>query len=512
MPTHRNVVLMVADDLGMQLGCYGANNPKTPNLDQLAAEGTRFDMAFASTASCSGSRSVIYTGLHTHENGMWGLHNGKNHFMCFGDIETAPKLLNDAGYKTGIIGKVHVGPQDVFPYHVRDESTTRDVSWNADRLQALIGSAKKENMPFFATVGFVDPHRGYASRRGFGNEEGPFSERVKKNHYSPDDVDIPVFLPDLPEIRREFANYYQAIDRMDQGVGMILDVLNQEGVKEDTLVLFCADNGPPFVNSKTTLYDAGVHLPFIGRCPGMKPGVANPNLVSYIDILPTILDWVGRGSYTERRKGRSLLPIFAAEAPLDDWNHVFGSHTLHEITNYWPTRYMRTRRYKYHRNLTWQMPFPFATDIYVSGTWEAIRNSKLAVPNTDQDAEARKDIMLGQRSLRQYLYRPPEELYDLESDPHEVNNLARDPAHKDTMLSMRRAVEDWQMSTKDLFFYRDGVSVRMIKDYLDEGEEIHIPDKMDFDINEPSSFGVPALTFDANGQAQSRYHSVVSFD
>ena len=319
MTRHKNVVLMVADDLGMQLGCYGAKNPKTPNLDRLAAEGTRVDMAFASTASCSGSRSVIYSGLHTHENGMWGLHNSKIYFVCFDQVDTAPKLLNDAGYKTAVMGKVHVGPENVFPYKVRDESMTRDVAWDADRVQALVQSAKEEDVPFFATVGFVDPHRGYATRKGFGNGEGPFDHRVKSHTYSPvHDVEIPVFLPDLPEIRQEFADYYQAINRMDQGVGMILDVLDQEWISNDTLVIFLADNGPPFVNSKTTLYDAGFHLPMIGRCPGIKPAVANPNLVSYIDVLPTILDWVGEGARKCNRLGRSILPIFDRDSSHQD--------------------------------------------------------------------------------------------------------------------------------------------------------------------------------------------------
>lgn len=112
---HRNVVQMVADDLGLMLGCYGLAAIKTPHIDQLAAEGTRFTNAFASTASCSGSRSTIYTGLHTHQNGQYGLEHGWNHFQTHQHVETAPQIFNSLGYLTGITAKVHVGPRSAYP-------------------------------------------------------------------------------------------------------------------------------------------------------------------------------------------------------------------------------------------------------------------------------------------------------------------------------------------------------------------------------------------------------------
>lgn len=483
----KNVLLMVADDLGRQLGCYGDPSIKTPNLDQLAGEGVKFTKAFASTASCSASRSTLYTGQHTHQNGMYGLHNGRNHFMTFDHIETAPALMNSHGYLTGIIGKVHVGPNEAYPWQVREESGTRDVAYIADRCASFFDKAKSEDQPFFLTVAFIDPHRDL-TRDGFGNED-KFDERVETTKYDPAELPIPNFLNDTPGTRQELASYYQSISRMDQGVGMVLEGLQRRGLKDDTLVLFMSDNGSPFINSKTTLYDAGVNLPLLVRCPGGGSAVTNPNLVSYVDVLPTILDWSGhpvsqQPNRDSPRLGRSFLPILSTSEEHPSWDHVYGSHTFHEVTNYWPTRFIRTRRYKYHRNLAWRLDFPMAADIYGSLSWEDVRNS----------GGGGKAPVVGQRALRDYFFRPPEELYDLDEDPPEVRNLAESAAHADVLKDLRGRLEVWQRRSEDAWLYRDGVSVLFVKHHLDAG--LRMPDRVDFDPDKPESKGPGVKVFD----------------
>jgi N-sulfoglucosamine sulfohydrolase len=465
-----NILLLIADDLGKYLGCYGEHTIQTPNIYKLASHGAVFDMAFTSTASCSASRSVIYTGLHTHENGQYGLNNNRHHFTTFDHIETAPKVFGDLGYQTGIIGKVHVGPDAVYPWQIREESGTRNVAWVADRAQAFFGKAKEADKPFFLTVGYIDPHRDL-TRSGFGNTDDLTDPRIKPSSYTPADVNIPVFLTDLPEVREELAEYYQSIHRLDQGVGLILAALEKEGLADDTMVVFMSDNGPPFVNSKTTLYDAGVRLPLVVRRPGGAASIRNQNMISYIDILPTFLDWAGHFEVKGMRKGRSFLSIIDKEDRIEGWDKVFGSHTFHEVTNYWPTRYMRTPKFKYHRNIAWKLDFPFAADLYGSLTWEGIRNSK--------------PTMLGSRSLKAYIQRPPEELYDLEADPQEVNNLAEDPKYAAQLKEMRTELEAWQVRTDDLWFFRDGVSMPLIKHHIKAG--LKVPDQFDIDINSPGN-------------------------
>ena len=484
---NKNIVLLIADDLGKYVGCYGCKSLSTPHLDQLAADGTRFDMAFASTASCSGSRSTIYTGLHTHENGQYGLNMTRTHFQTWEHVDTIPKLFNEAGYQTGVIGKVHVGTELCYPWEIREESETRDTAWIADRCEAFFEKAKNADRPFHLTVGFVDPHRDVQTRGEFGNHVEQYGDRLKLPEVKAEDVDIPPWISDLPETRQEFVEYYQAISRVDAGVGLIREALRKQGVEDETLFIFTSDNGPPFVNSKTTLYDAGILLPLIVRNPSAKPGVTNPNIVSFIDLLPTMLDWAGldpslkssTGKISPPRLGHSILPVLESETILDasQWqDHIFGSHTFHELQNYWPTRFMRSRRYKYHRNVAWRLDFPFAGDLYASLSFEGMRNQE------------NKPVMIGNRPLKDYIFRPPEELYDLENDPHELRNLAEEPKQKERLLEMRQTLSEWQKKTKDLWLYRDGNSVTMLSRYAKDGLEI--PDRLDFDVEEPGTKGV----------------------
>ncbi|KAL2835597.1 alkaline-phosphatase-like protein [Aspergillus pseudoustus] len=472
MSAKKNVLLVIADDLGRSTGCYGQKGIKTPNIDSLANEGTIFDNAFASTASCSGSRSVIYTGLHTHENGQYGLGHYTHHFMTFDHIQTAPKLLRNHGYLTGIIGKIHVGPLSVYPWEVVVESPSRDVAWVAEEASSFFQNAKKDERSFWLTVGYMDPHRDH-TRGGFGNGDAKVS--IEDPIYNPEDVEVPEFLSDIPEVRHELAEYYRAIGRVDRGLGLILKALNEHGFAEDTLVIFMSDNGPPFLNSKTTLFDAGIRLPLIMRQPGIVQGSRNSHLVSFIDILPTMLDWAGyqEGKPTEpQRRGRSLLPILTDDSTRDSWTKVFGSHTFHEITNYYPTRFLRTTRYKYHRNIAWKLDFPFSTDLYASLSWEGMRN--ISGP-----------VMIGRRPLKNYIQRPAEELYDLLNDLSETTNLALDPSYQDLLVRLRGELEAWQRETKDPWFFRDGVSLLEMQGHLDAG--LKVPDRFDFDVSDPGS-------------------------
>lgn len=485
MPPSKNILLLIADDLGReQIGCYGCKAANTPNLDDFAGTGSRFDMAFASTASCSGSRTTIYTGLHTHENGSYGLVGQRNGFETFSHVETAPEVFNRIGYKTGILGKIHVAPKAKYPWQVQQEDDeSRDTAKVADNAEEFFNEAKLEDKSFFLTIGYVDPHRVLATRGGFGNVDGNYDSRLQDHIFQENEVEIPQFLQDIPEVRRELVEYYRAINRLDQGVGLVLQALERSGLAEDTLVLFLSDNGPPFVNSKTTLYDAGVRLPFILRVPGNATGIINSNLVSYIDILPTFLDWAGhkdlqlpQGSVGPRR-GRSILPIADVATVEAGWDHVFGSHTFHEITNFWPTRYMRDRRYKYHRNVCWKLDFPFAMDLYASLSFEGMRNS-----GTDT-----QPARIGKRTLKSYIRRPAEELYDLDKDPDEIHNLAGEPQHQEQLLSMRSALEKWQTETEDLWLWRDGMAVQRFREFDYKREGLKIPDRFDFDVDNPGT-------------------------
>src|SRR5579885_254557 len=424
-PARRNVVLIIADDLGLDLGCYGNDRVQTPCLDALAKHGTRFTHAFASVSSCSPSRASLFTGLPTHASGQYGLAHAVHNQHSFANVKSLPRLLRDAGYRTGILGKVHVLPKSVYPFEVETPHGRNTFELGKKAKQFFAGG---KDRPFCLVVGFHDPHR---SAKGFGNEQQ--YPGVKETKYHPKEVRVPAYLPDRPEVREEIADYYQAGSRMDQGVGHVLDGLKQTGHADDTLVIFLSDNGIPFPGAKTTLYDPGVRLPLIVAAPGQKKrGHACHAMVSWTDVLPTILDWCGvKGPALP---GRSFLPVLGQEDP-KGWDVVFGSHQFHEITMYYPTRMVRTRTHKYLLNLAHPLEFPFASDLYGSKTWQGVLK--------------RKDTTCGPRTVQALLHRPREELYDLEKDPNEVKNVAGDPAYAEVLSDLRKRLKEWQTKTKD---------------------------------------------------------------
>jgi N-sulfoglucosamine sulfohydrolase len=426
----KNVIIVIADDLGMQVGCYGDKVIKTPNIDALATRGVRFTRAYATVSSCSPSRASILTGMYTHQNGQYGLQHGTHNQQTYAWVQSLPSLMRNARFRTGIIGKIHVGPQSVYNFHAeitKGLGGNRDVTAMATAAREFIGQSGKR--PFFLVYGFGDPHR---AKDGFGNE--PFSKDPKEVRYDPSDVIVPYYLPDKPEVRRELAEYYQSIARMDRGLGLLIEALREAGVLDDTLIIFLSDNGPPFPGAKTTLYNSGIHLPLIVAGPGLPQGRSNNGLVSFADIAPTILDFAEVKGPKYKLPGRSLLPILSVDNPKDR-QAVFASHQFHEITMYYPMRAIVTSRYKLIVNLAPEREYPHASDLWGSPSWQGIRT--------------RKDTMMGQRSVAAYLHRPAEELYDLTKDPNELHNLVGELAHAEVLSGLRQRLRAWQQETND---------------------------------------------------------------
>jgi N-sulfoglucosamine sulfohydrolase len=423
----RNILLLIADDLGLHTGAYGDSTARTPNLDKLAIEGVRFTNAFCTTASCSASRSVMLSGLHNHANGQYGHAHTVHNLHYLPKIRPTPDLLKDAGYRTGVIGKLHVNPPDRFRWDLRKESNERGVAQMAqDAKQFIQASAGK---PWYLHVGYGDPHR---LGDGFGNRDYP---GVKRFAFDPAKVPVPAFLPDNPGTRAELAEYYEAANRLDQGIGFMIDVLRQTGELENTLIVFLSDNGMAFPNAKTNLYDAGSRLPLIVRSPDQsRRGLVNNAMVSWTDLMPTFLNWAGAKGPEYPLHGRSWLPVLEQENP-QGWDSVYYSHTFHEITMYYPTRGVRTREYKYLRNLFPELEFPHASDLWDSKTWQSVRRNERA--------------LLGKRPVSAYLRRKGEELYDLRKDPDEVDNLAASPDHTAVLAQMRAQVDAFRKETAD---------------------------------------------------------------
>ncbi len=443
-----NVVLFVVDDQGLDAGCYGNQVIQTPHLDQLAREGTRFLNAFCTTASCSASRSVILSGRHNHATGQYGHMHGYNNFHTRPDVLSLPVLLSSAGYRTASVGKYHVQPEAIyrFDHYLKgNQGGSRNPVTMANLCEAFIRSDPEQ--AFFLYFCTSDPHRGggFATDQPhapnyFGNHQ-PY-QGVKEVPYRPEEVIVPSYLPDTPECRAELAQYYQSVSRIDQGLGRLVDILKAAGQYEDTLILYLSDNGIAFPGAKTTLYEPGMRLPLIVRSPHQAHrNIVTSGLVSWVDLTPTILDFAGiaidevaHKGKPYRFHGRSFLSILSQPQP-EGWATVFASHTFHEITMYYPMRVIRTERFKYLLNLAHQLPYPFASDLFASPTWQATLRTDAA--------------HYGRRRVSAYLHRPRHELYHLEADPDEVVNLAENPEYEKTLHSLQRRLRAFQEQTGD---------------------------------------------------------------
>ncbi len=423
----KNILFIIADDLGIQVGCYGDKAAKTPNIDALARAGTKFTHGFASVASCSASRGTLLSGLPTHACGQYGHAHAEHNFHSFRNVKGLPSLLAPVGYRSGVIAKLHVQPHEVYPFDAEIPGNGRNPVQVAEQARRFI--TRSEGKPFFLLIGFTDPHR---AGKGFANQ-AKYPAGVPTAKFDPAALPVPYFLPDQPEIRAELAEYYQSVARMDHGVGLLMKVLADTKTADDTLVIFLSDNGMPFPGAKTTLYDAGVHLPLIVKKPGQKAGVVNSAMVSWTDIVPTILDWAGV-TKPEVLPGRSVLPILERANP-SGWDEVYGSHQFHEVTMYYPMRMVRTRTHKLILNLAHPLEYPSASDLWASPTWQGVLKHG--------------DKQMGKRSVASYLHRPRLELYDLAADPDELTNLAADPKAAAVLGRLSEKLRTWQKSTRD---------------------------------------------------------------
>uniref|UniRef100_A0A7N5P4N7 N-sulfoglucosamine sulfohydrolase n=2 Tax=Ailuropoda melanoleuca TaxID=9646 RepID=A0A7N5P4N7_AILME len=452
-------LLFSADDGGFESGVYNNSAISTPHLDALARRSLIFRNAFTSVSSCSPSRASLLTGLPQHQNGMYGLHQDVHHFDSFDGVQSLPRLLGQAGIRTGIIGKKHVGPEMVYPFefaYTEENGSILQVGRNITRIKLLVRKflQTQDDRPFFLYVAFHDPHRcghsqpqygTFCEKFGNGDSGMGWIPDWTPQTYDPRDVLVPYFVPDTPAARADLAAQYTTIGRMDQGVGLVLQELRGAGVLNDTLVIFTSDNGIPFPSGRTNLYWAGTAEPLLVSSPEhtKRWGQASEAYVSLLDLTPTILDWFSIpypsyaifGSKTVQLTGRSLLPALEAE-PL--WSTVFGSQSHHEVTMAYPMRSVHHRTFRLVHNLSFKMPFPIDQDFYVSPTFQDLLNRTVAGHPTGW-----------YKDLHHYYYRERWELYDRSQDPHETRNLAADPHYGQVLELLQTQLAKWQWETHD---------------------------------------------------------------
>ncbi|KAG5669327.1 hypothetical protein PVAND_017215 [Polypedilum vanderplanki] len=458
-PKKPNVLFLLADDAGFEIGAYLNKIVQTPNIDALARRSLLFEKAFVSVSSCSPSRSAILTGQPIHQNGMYGLHNAENHFNSFDNIQSLPKILKNHNIKTGLIGKKHVGPSEAFKFDfeaTEEQHSINQVGRNITKIKLLVREFLKNSSDsqFFLMVAFHDPHRcghvtpqfgPFCERFGSGEEGMGIIEDWHPIYYQWEQVQLPYYIQDTEPARRDIAAQYTTISRLDQGIGLVLKELESAGRNRDTLVIYTSDNGPPFPSGRTNFYEPGMNVPLLMSSPDKKRWhEATYALTSHLDLLPTFLDWfdIPQQNLDENEvtslTGKSLLSLLDHDPPNDDTTAVFGSHNFHEVTMAYPMRVIRNKRYKLIHNLYYESKFPIDQDFYVSWTFQDILNrtiSKMGIP--------------WYKTLKNYYIRPEFELYDLNKDILERQNLA----YKKDFLKLRNEMEEklkkWQEDTND---------------------------------------------------------------
>ena len=427
-----NVLLITSEDNGPQLACYGDRFARTPNLDRLAAEGIRFERAFVATASCSESRAALLTGLYPHQNGQIGL--ATHHYHMFAKLPNMASRLKARGYRTGLIGKLHVNPESAFPFDYRpnvakcNTFSRRDVS----RVAELAGDFfQAADGPFFLMVNYADAHLPFL-RQQHGSPAEPLSA---------DDVKpLPWIGIDTERLRESQADFYNCMMRLDDGIGRLMETLHRAGQTERTLVIYLGDHGAQFPRGKLASYESSLRVPLIVRLPdGRGAGLVRDELVSSVDVLPTVLEAVGV-EVPHELAGRSLLPLTAGQG--DGWReYLFAEYHGHYPPLYFPQRTVRDDRYKLIVNLLQDRDNP------VAQTCSQTENPRYGCYVSASDVAAASDRT--RQAYATWSDSPPVELYDLEADPCEWQNRADDPALAEVKSRLLNELNGWRKQTAD---------------------------------------------------------------
>jgi len=413
MKDRPNIVLIVGEDTGRHLGCYGDDYAVTPNIDRLASQGALYTNGFTHAPVCAPSRSGLVTGQYACT---MGSHHMRSTLV--NPPRTFTQELRDNGYYVAWPTKLD------FNFEPQDGWRDSDANW--------IGDLPTER-PFFAYVNFGNTHESQMWHDA--DEHRERCDRLTDDQWhDPAEAPVPAYLPDTPNTRREIAYYYDNLTQQDHYVGEVLRTIDEAGLADDTIVIYMTDHGRGLPREKRWCYDAGVHLPLIVRAPGMTdPGSVTDALVGWVDIAPTILSLTGT-PIPEHYQGQVFLGPDAGEPR----EYCYGGRDrMDECFD--RTRFVRSKRFHYLRNFYPQLPWAQRlTYMEREATMRDLRalNAEGKLPHP--------------RNVFVQPTKPAEELYDAAADPDMVNNLADSPTHRETLEEMRAACEAFISWSGDL--------------------------------------------------------------
>lgn len=410
-----NILIVIADDLNKDsVGVYGNKDVKTPNIDRLASQGMRFNLAYTSTAMCAPTRQQMYTGLYPVRSGAY-----PNHSKVKPGTKSLVHYLKALGYRVGLSGKRHFGPPSSFPFE--------QVSWKVDAKAIREFVARDEKQPFCLLVTSNSPHVPWSA--------GDASQ------YDPGKLTIPPYWVDTPEMRESLTRYYAEITDLDREVGECMKILRETKQEDNTAMIFTTEQGAQYPGCKWTCYENGLNVGFIVRWPGqVKPGSVSDAMIHYVDVAPTLVEMAG-GEAIKGLDGRTFLGVLRGKTKRHN-SATYGVHTQMNAIGSPPTGYavrsIRAGKWKYIMNLNHKVTFKNAlTQNDKENYWASwVRTAK-----TDPKAA---------RLVKRYLNRPAEQLYDLSKDPHELNNLAGREKQAKVKARLKQQLQDWMTSQGDL--------------------------------------------------------------
>ncbi len=435
-PSRPNVLIITTDDMSCDsVGVYGCKLPgTTPNMDRLAARSLRFNHAYVQVGNCMPSRNVMFSGRYPHNNRVEGFYMIKDP-----GYPVMADLMKAAGYFTGIRHKVtHSTPYSPYPawdvvldtYPDGKPAHVKSAAAYYATTKHALALAKQAGKPFCLNLNIADPHKPFYNEDGKGDPHRP--SRV----FTAQEVPVPGFLMDDPQVREELALYYSSVRRADDCLGEILRALQESGEDERTVIIFLSDHGMPLPFAKTQLYFHSTRTPWMVRWPGVtKPGaVDDRHIVSGVDLLPTLLDIVGL-PHPAGMDGRSFAPVLRGgtqegrDYMVAEYNENSGGHRH-------PMRAIITKDYAYLFN-----PWSDGTRVMATATKGTITYRRMqALAKTDPKMAAR---------LKFFDSRVPEELYNYARDEDALDNLIANPAHAAAKERLTRTLEDWMVRTKD---------------------------------------------------------------
>lgn len=443
-----NVVLILMDDQGYDTSVDGMTGIKTPNFDAFAKEGMRFTNAYASVPSCSPSRSSINTGMYPHANGHWRntiTPSLKDDDDAFGRqatrvdkvgiheyIKTLPEILQENGFFTAITQKFHMSPPWKFPYTERNP-----VHNDPEQYKKVISAFIDESgdKPFFFQANISPPHRNFDSHMN------------KFPQYMPDvnNIVVPDYLADTPMMREDLSKYYGCVQLADACAGAIIETLKAKGEFDNTLIIYTSDHGQPYHRAKASPYGEGLHVPYVVAGPNVTKGQISEALISHIDIMPTVLNFLNL-PIPETVQGENLLPVFSGNQPkVKGRDYIFAEHNSHgpDPKEHYPSRVVFDGQFYYIKNLMPNKSYLLPADLREYKGWS----------NKSYDATIEaKDTHPMQFNVLKTLEkgRPAEELYDMKNDPYQLNNLAEDEAYKTKKNELKDALIQWRKDTGDI--------------------------------------------------------------